>query len=52
MKKKSKSINDQWTHDLFQGGSAPGSATKLIVSNLDFGVNDNDIQVECAMMPK
>lgn len=41
--------NGAWTHDLFQGrrsapgGAAPGTA-KLVISNLDFGVNDQDIK--------
>jgi len=47
---------DVWQHDMYEGGSPPmrrtgggggmsgGSSGKLLVSNLDFGVNDSDIQ--------
>lgn len=47
----------QWDHDLYQNGNAlrnraiAGNAAvstgpaKLVISNLDFGVNDADIQV-------
>lgn len=49
------SINGQWNHDLYQNGSgafrrgAVGAAAsvgpaKLVISNLDFGVNDSDIE--------
>lgn len=45
------SMNGQWDHDLYQnsrrsssaGGSSNGPA-KLVISNLDFGVNDQDIR--------
>lgn len=44
-------VNSAWKHDMFDGPkkvgrSAIGSAgtTKLLVSNLDFGVSDSDIQ--------
>ena len=47
-----QSINGQWNHDLFQarrsGGGQAGvrpESAKLVISNLDFGVNDQDIKV-------
>lgn len=48
---KGASINGQWTHDLFQGRRSAGGRVegqgvqaKLVISNLDFGVNDQDIK--------
>lgn len=51
-----KQIPDVWEHDLYEGGSVPNRRSsgggigglsrgdgKLLVSNLDFGVNDADI---------
>lgn len=45
-------VNSAWKHDMFDGikkvgRGAIGNAgtTKLLVSNLDFGVSDSDIQV-------
>lgn len=41
-------MNSAWKHDRFQGGGRPALTTsgpgKLMVSNLDFGVTDTDIQ--------
>jgi len=58
--KAAASINGQWNHDLYQngkrGGAGAGAAAaaalvqpssgpaKIVISNLDFGVNDADIQ--------
>lgn len=44
---------DVWSHDKFAeapaarglGGAARGGTGKLMISNLDFGVNDSDINV-------
>jgi len=39
-------MNDPWQHDRFTGrpGAVAGGSGKLMVSNLDFGVTDTDIQ--------
>lgn len=47
---KGSNINGQWGHDLFQGRRSAGNGrvdigqAKLVISNLDFGVNDQDIK--------
>ncbi|VDN42102.1 unnamed protein product, partial [Dibothriocephalus latus] len=43
---KTRKLVDQWQHDMFEGsiGAATGGQAKLHISNLDFGVNDDDIQ--------
>jgi len=45
-------VNSAWKHDMFDGIKKVGrttlgnvGTTKLLVSNLDFGVSDSDIQV-------
>lgn len=40
-------MNKTWTHDLYEGrgGARAGQgATKLLISNLDFGVSESDIK--------
>ena len=40
----------KWEHDKFQASRSPGmgaaAPTKLLISNLDYGVSDSDIQVK------
>ena len=48
-------VNSRWQHDMFAGGRqlssgrggvvTGGGPTKLLVSNLDYGVSDSDIKV-------
>jgi THO complex subunit 4 len=52
--KAAASINGQWNHDLYQNGrrsasnalaaQSSGGPAKVVISNLDFGVNDSDIE--------
>ena len=44
---KQRKLPDKWQHDLFAAaggiGAAKGNA-KIVISNLEYGVNDDDIQ--------
>lgn len=41
-------MNKTWTHDLYEGRggvrTGQGGATKLLISNLDFGVSESDVK--------
>ncbi|VDK38339.1 unnamed protein product [Taenia asiatica] len=41
-----RSLPDKWQHDLFLGNGSglPKGNAKILISNLDYGVNDDDIQ--------
>ncbi|VUZ52218.1 unnamed protein product [Hymenolepis diminuta] len=41
-----RSLPDKWQHDMFQnsGAGAPRANAKILISNLDYGVNDDDIR--------
>ncbi|XP_065557885.1 aly/REF export factor 2-like isoform X1 [Artemia franciscana] len=50
---KRGNLNDKWSHDLYDGGeparrsrsiSEGAASSKIIISNLDFGVSDSDIK--------
>ena len=52
-------MGDKWQHDMYQnefnGGQVrtPGrsnAASKLLISNLDYGVSDDDISVSCTIV--
>lgn len=47
-----KQIPDKWEHDMFQSGGTftsprgkQASGSKLMISNLDYGVSDADLKV-------
>lgn len=50
-----RQMENKWQHDMYQGGfngvaqtqtpASTGGGSKLLISNLDYGVSDDDIMV-------
>ena len=53
-------MGDKWQHDMYQNefnggqvrtpGGRSNTAAKLLISNLDYGVSDDDITVSCTIL--
>ena len=55
LSRQPRSLPDKWEHDYYEGGEVNGGiggggsrlSSKLLISNLDYGVSNADIKVYC-----